>query len=260
MIYFFWQGALEDMLFQWLRFNIFNSTNPVVDLTSILMIALLPSLIFIYAIYKTFVQGRFTNYQVRVQQVMFIMFLAALGTWWFSDDQAPYELLIFLPSFAFFINHLLFQFKSKKNAEVFILSFSILLIGISYSIYYQNSPIHKYGDYNKLTNQESVLEEFVAGKSVMILGGSPDLYSSAEKISTRFYHPTLSTEIFNDMNNKEQLMALYDDIIKNQPEVIIDFLGYFSKTKTKMPSINKDYVQKTQSIYTLTLIKKSDSF
>lgn len=116
-IYFFWQDGLKSLIFQWIEFSFLNQVVPITDFRSMLIIIGLPVSVFLFSLYKTFAVGRFTNYQVRVQQVMFIMFLAALGCWWFSDERAPYELLLFIPSFAFFITHFILQFNKKLGQK-----------------------------------------------------------------------------------------------------------------------------------------------
>lgn len=101
--YFFWHESLESLISQWIEFTFINNVNALIDFRSILIIIGLPVIIFVISLYKTFTAGRFTNYQVRVQQVMFIMFIAALGSWWVSQEKAPHELLLFVPSFAFLL-------------------------------------------------------------------------------------------------------------------------------------------------------------
>ncbi|WP_375579454.1 hypothetical protein ABWH96_21065 [Marivirga tractuosa] len=251
LIYFYWQDGLDALYTQWAAFNIWDSVVPIINLQSILIISIFPTIIFLFALYKTFSASRFTNYQLRVQQVMFIMFLAALGSWWISEQQAPFELLGFVPSFAFFIIHLIFQFKNKLKAEIFSLFFSVILITINFTIYYQNFTIHRFGEFNKLTSQKSVYDELIKDKSVMILGGNTDMYQHAGRIATRFYHPELSEYILDQMNEKEQLIALNDDIQKFKPELIIDILGIFKKHKAEMSLINEEYLQISRNLHVI---------
>jgi len=249
MIFFYWQDGLNALFIQWIDFNIFNSVKPVIDLQSILIISAIPIIIFTYALYKTFTAKRFTNYQVRVQQVMFIMFLAAFGSWWISEQQAPFELLVFVPSFAFFIIHLIFQFRKKITAEIFSISMSLLLIAVSYSIYYQNTSLHTFGDFNKLKTTKSIYEESIKDKSTMILGGTIEMYQNAGSIATRFYHPILSETILNKMNKEEQIMTLYSDIEDHKPEIIIDFTGLYKNHKNEMIFDSAVYDQKSNFLH-----------
>ncbi|WP_340153653.1 hypothetical protein [uncultured Marivirga sp.] len=249
LIYFYWQDGLEALISQWIEFNLFNSVQPVIDLRSILLIVIIPTLVFLVALYKTFSAKRFTNYQVRVQQVMFIMFLAAFGSWWISEKQAPYELLAFVPSVAFFIIHLIFQFRNKMRAELFTLIFSIALIALNYTMFYQYSALHFLGDFNALKSSKSIHHELVKDKSVMILGGSTDIYKSVNRIATDYYDPTLSEIILMEMSEKEQSMALYKDIQKNQPEIILDFTGIFNHHYDKLVFKNMKYKQLSKESY-----------
>jgi hypothetical protein len=258
LIFFYWQGGVEAFYSQWIKFNIFYPVTAVLDFQSLAVVALFPALIFLIALYKTFTGTRFTNYQVRVQQVMFIMFLAALGSWWISEQQAPFELLGFVPSFAFFIIHLIFQFKRRVIAEIFTVILTISLLFINFTIYYQNTFLHSLGDFNKLSSQKTIYHAAVDDKSTMILGGHTDMYHNTSEIATRFYHPLLSSSILDEMNEKEQLIALYEDVEKYRPEVIIDFTGILEKYKAKMNVIDAEYLQKDKLFYVRNTSKSQD--
>ncbi|WKK82459.2 hypothetical protein [Marivirga arenosa] len=248
-IYFYWQGGLDELLSQWIKFNLFSSIQPVINLQSILIIAALPSIVFLFALYKTFSATRFTNYQLRVQQVMFIMFLAAFGGWWISEQQAPFELLLFVPSFAFFTIHLILQFKRKVRAEIFTITFSILLISINYALFFENTSLHESGDFNKLKAQNSIYARATLDKDAMIIGGKTSLYMNAKSISTRFYHPELSEQILSDMNEKERMITLYNDIKSNQPEIIIDQSGYFVSIQNRLNIDSNNYTQISNNLF-----------
>ena len=182
---------------------------------------------------------------------MFIMFLAALGSWWVSEEKAPNELLLFVPSFAFFITHFILQFNKKARAELFTLGFSILLIGIGYSLFYQNTSLHKYGDFNKLQNSNSVYHSQLKNKKAMILGANPSVYMEAKEVATKFYHPELSNIILGDMSEKERLIEFYDDIQYHQPDIIIDLNGHFIETLSNLPLIESKYRRISENILQL---------
>jgi len=251
-IYFFWQGSLENLITQWIEFNFLGQINPIVNYKSILIILILPVFIFLISLYKTFTAGRFTNYQVRVQQVMFIMFLAAFGSWWISEEKAPNELLLFVPSFAFFITHFILQFNKKNRAEIFTLVFSILLIGIGYSLFYQNTPLHEFGDFNKLKTSNSIYHQQLKNKKAMILGANPAVYMEAKLMATKFYHPELSNRILNEMSEKERIIEFYDDIQNHQPDIIIDLDGHFINTFSKLPLLELKYKRMNENSFLLS--------
>ncbi|RUA35855.1 MAG: hypothetical protein DSY77_01995 [Bacteroidetes bacterium] len=251
-VYFFWQESLGNLINQWIEFNFLSHVVPISDFKSIMVITALPVLVFLVSLYKTFAVGRFTNYQVRVQQVMFIMFLAALGSWWFTDERAPYELLLFIPSIAFFITHFILQYKKKIRAEIFAFVFSVLLIILGYSLFYQNTPLHKYGDFNKLQTSQNVYHNLIKNKKAMILGAKPNAYKEAKSVATKYFHPELSSKILGSLNKKERLIQLYDDIQQHQPEIIIDLNGYFKNSLNEMPLIESQYTRKSKNIFQLT--------
>jgi hypothetical protein len=249
--YFFWHESLESLISQWIEFTFINNVNALIDFRSILIIIGLPVIIFVISLYKTFTAGRFTNYQVRVQQVMFIMFIAALGSWWVSQEKAPHELLLFVPSFAFFITHFVLQFNKKARAELFTFGFSILLIGIGYSLFYQNTLLHKYGNFNLLQNSSSIYYPQLKNKKAMILGANPAVYMDAKLVATKFYHPQLSSRILDRMSEKERLIEFYNDIEKHQPDIIIDLNGHFIETISNLPLIESKYRRISENSFQL---------
>ena len=250
-LYYFWKGALAEMLFQWVDYTIFTNTESLLDTSSILLIIALPTLVFILSLYKTFVQGRYTNYQLRVQQVMFIMFLGAWLSWLISQERAAYQLLLFVPALAFFITHLLLQFKRKRNAEIFIWIFSFLIIGMTYALHFKNAKLHMLGNFNTLNPTASVYSSYLEGHSAMILGGQKNMYVSAGNVASRFYHPELSERILAKKEDADLLIAIFEDIDKNQPEVIIDLNGYFGTAYHQTPVLRGKYRAVAATIYVL---------
>jgi hypothetical protein len=252
-IYFFWQGSVQSLIMQWIEFNLLAQVSPIINYQSILIIVALPVIIFLISLYKTFSAGRFTNYQVRVQQVMFIMFLAALGSWSISGEKAPHELMLFIPSFAFFITHFILQFNKKNRAELFTFAFSTLSIAIGYGLFYQNALIHSFGDFNQLKTSKTVYQQQIKNKKAMILGASPAAYNEAGSVATKFYHPELSGRLLGNISEKERVIELYNDIQKHQPDIIIDFSGHFINVVRKIPSIETQYVRTSKNSFKLKI-------
>lgn len=250
-LYYFWHDALSGMMYQWAFFSLIHDKENMLGLSSLSLIIGIPTLIFVASLYKTFTISRFTNYQVRVQQVMFMMFIAAWTVWILSDVKAPYQLIVFIPFMAFFIAHFLLQIKGRLVANIFALVFTTSVLVINYALFYQNFYLHNWGNYNTLQLHESLYKEEVKGKNILVLGEGKSIYNDAEKVATKFYNWPLSSEIWNDTNDLQQLAIIYDDLTENKPEAIIDLNGVAEEVLNKLPEVRKRYEKVNAKIYIL---------
>ncbi|MBK6265705.1 hypothetical protein JKA74_11715 [Marivirga sp. S37H4] len=250
-LYYFWHDALGNMMYQWIISNFVYNQENMVGLISLLLFISLPLLVFVLALYKTFSISRFTNYQVRVQQVMFMMFAAAWVVWILGDVKAPYQLIVFVPFIAFFIAHFILQFRKKATANLFTIFFTFSLIFVNYILFYQNFHLHKWGDFNALWVNESIYEPWVAGKKVLVVGNGRQIYHSASGVATKFYDWKLSQNIWEMPNDPKKLAVIYDDLVKNQPETIIDLDGYAEAVLENLPGVSSEYEKVNYKVYVL---------
>ena len=249
-IYFIWFDGFSEMLNNWLVFTITYTNESLISIWSFLMIIAVPAIFYLLALYRTFSTSRFTNYQVRVQQVMFIMFLAAWGSWLLSNDKAPYQLVLFVPFVAFFITHYVLLFKHKMKAEIFALVFATLVIGINYYIYLNGSVINGLNNYYKLNVEESIFKNEVVGKSLLVLGDSKSLYKDS-KVGTPYYYWPLAKETWLNFENPRNIAAIYSSFKNEMPEVIIDENEVLAHVFSKMPTIASQYQRVSARYYRL---------
>jgi len=249
-LYYFWDNALFFMLDYWVIFTFTYLNDNLINLWSILTIIALPGFIYLIALYKTFATSRFTNYQVRVQQVMFIMFLAALGTWFLSNKKAPYQLIIFVPFVAFFVTHYILLFKRKFYAEILIATFSIMLIGLNYFILFNGSLLTSYNNFYELQSTDQLLEESLEGSTILILGSSKSFYYGSI-LNTPYFNWELSKKIWLDPADPEKISAIYSVLSERPPEVIIDQEKALPAVFDRMPDISIKFEQVSANIYQL---------
>jgi len=248
--YFIWFDGFTEMFNNWIVFTLTYTNESLIGIWSFLMIIAIPVLFYLIALYKTFSTARFTNYQVRVQQVMFIMFLAAWGSWLLSNDKAPYQLVIFVPFVAFFITHYVLLFKSKLKAEIFALLFATLLIGINYFIYTNGSIINTINNYHNLQAEESIFKNEAEGRSILVLGDSKSLYQDG-KVGAPYYYWPLSKETWLDADNPRNISAIYKALKADMPEIIVDEKNVVANVFSKMPTIASQYQRVSARLYKL---------
>ncbi len=249
-LYFLWNDALLDLFNNWIIFTLTYSNKSILNTWSILAIIAFPALIYLLSLYKTFATSRFTNYQVRVQQVMFIMFLAAMGCWLLGNEKAPYQLVISVPFVAFFIAHNVLLYKNKLKAEIFALLFSFLIVGINYYIYSNNKLIGNFSNYFMLNNSRQVYNEQGQGKKLLVLGHTKSMYYNNE-VSTPYYYWPLAEKIWANPTNAGNITEIYSSLVKNLPEVIIDEEGVLVAVLNRMPDIAERYERISAKAYNL---------
>lgn len=250
-LYYLWHNALLDMFYQWVLASFIVDRANVLDLSSLILVIGLPGIVFVLSLARTFTASRFTNYQVRVQQVMFLMFIAAWAVWLFSDVKAPFQLIVFVPFIAFFIAHLLLQFKGRLTANIFAYFFTFSILLITYALFYQNFYLHKWGNFNDLLINETVFDPWVKEKRVLVVGDGKQIYEPSSEVATRFYSWQLSKEIWENTESPENVVRIYEDILSNKPETIIDLTGNMSMIFTKLPFVEEKYIKVSAQIYVL---------
>lgn len=250
-LYYLWHNALLDMFYQWVVASFFINRPNVLDLGSLLLIIGIPGIVFAFAVVRTFTASRFTNYQVRVQQVMFLMFASAWAVWLFSDVKAPFQLIVFVPFIAFFIAHLLLQFRSRFVANAFTYFVTIGILLITYALFYQNFYFHKWGNFNDLLVTESIYEPWIKDRKILVVGNGKQLYESSKEVATQFYSWELSRATWENTDQPENLIRIYDDITRHQPETIIDINGLVSLAFKNLPIIDEKYKKVSAQVYVL---------
>jgi hypothetical protein len=250
-LYYLWHDAFLDMLYQWGVSSIVVDRANVLDFSSLMLIICIPGVLFILALVKTFTASRFTNYQVRVQQVMFLMFVAGWAVWIFSDVKAPYQLIVFVPFIAFFIAHLFLQVRSRFVANTFSYLFVISILLVNYALFYQNFYLHQWGNFNVLNVNETVYDSWVDNKKVLVVGDGKQIYSASKQVATRFYNWELSRPIWDDPNKPENLINISDDMERNAPETIIDLTGKVNAVFKNLPLMKGKYKKVSAQIYVL---------
>lgn len=250
-IYYFLNDGLMVLVNNWIVHTFFFSKDSIINTFSLLIIISIPTLLFILSIYRTFSFSRFTNYQVRVQQVMFIMFLAAWGCWLFSNEKAPFQLVIFVPFLAFFISHFILLFKNKLKAEVFALVLTVTLISVNYYIYKGGKLLRNFTNFNVLKMEESIYSPWIENKDVLVLGDYPSIYYSTNPHNIRFFNWQMSKTIWTDIDEPKNLAAIYGYLKHQRPETVIDKSGAFEPVLRLIPEMKENYRKVSNEIYIL---------
>ena len=176
--------------------------------------------------------GRRNNFQQKVEQVIWIMFLGSLSTFLFSNEKSGHELLFLVPVIAYFWTH--FFILLKKRVFVLIMP-GLLVFGLlTFSGYaYQN------------LTQPILIEERKGIGEIMVLGEELEVYLDMS-VSTPCFNSTISGDMIEEINTYEGADNFHDIFQKTEPTYIKDQMGIMPQLMSRFPYLEKSY-QKTGS-------------
>lgn len=256
LIYFFLNGAVIDLYYNWIYPTFVLDAQYFISPLSLTIIFSIPLLLLIQSLVRTFATSRFTNYQVRVQQVMLIMLIACVGCWFISYRKAPYQFIVFIPFASFFIAHLFLQIRRKALAEIGFTFITFMILFFNYGVFYRSSILNDYINYQPLMVQKTILDQQVKGKSIMVLGKSTSLYKKAS-LSGPYLNWDLSKSVWKNPENPFKVAEIYQQFEEELPDVLIDLEASVAPVFQYLPTIADKY-QKT-SAYVYEKISKEEN-
>ncbi|MFN3782819.1 MAG: DUF6427 family protein [Spirosomataceae bacterium] len=194
---------------------------------------------------------RYSNYQVRVQQTLLILGIFSGLTIFIAPAATPMYLVVLVPVFAFFITGLFIHLKGTLIPELYFLVFLLL----SLFIYFQGSgPLIGTG-FQELAHRrlsKSQLPEVFKGQRVLILGSDIAEYQEAE-VATQYLDWSLAKGVFEEVNNYESLVTVFDTFSSDPPTIVIDKINLMPTLMKKIPLLAQKYtpLQKYPGYYQL---------
>lgn len=229
-LYFYWRGDLWSFIDAYLVQNLLMSVDPLLSLTEVFLISAGFVIVFLLAVFKTFGSARLTNFQQKIQQVIWLMFLGGLSTFALSNEKALLELAFIIPVIAYFWTHYFILIRRKIFQLIMpgLLIFGLLV----YSGYgYRNllKPLEVTGT-----------EEVMTG--TMILGSNLNYYQNTTMNSPCFdkYACTRAFEGLDFYGSAGDIFILFQ---KADPILVIDELGVMPKLMERFPAIESNYRQ-----------------
>lgn len=202
---------------------------------------LLPMVLFIFSIVKIFQFGRYINFQVQIQFVMFYFFLAGFLVMIMVRTIASYQLIFFVPFFAFFLSHYLITIKNALFAEASALLFFVLLL-VNHAATRDGWLIYQeLVDYDKLIVAEEEKNPMLQDKKLWSLREDGIRDYSEASLATPFLDWQLSREVLENQNYFENNAFVYQGMISDLPDIIIDDYGIVQNIFERFPKIREQY-------------------
>ncbi len=196
----------------------------------------MPSIYLFFALITIIRRGRFTNFQSRLVQAMFLWLITSLGIYYISQDGLIILLSIMIPPLVFFLTHYFLIIKSKRLASVMFYILVILIITCNLFTWNKIADFDSFVSEN--INVKNSQESLVTGKKILVLSNDLNYYKGAKHGSV-FFNWEVSKEIFEGDLSFEKIADVYEGLKGDLPELIIDPNELFSKYLDRIPEFQK---------------------
>lgn len=218
------------------------------DMGAIIVLCTIPLFYLMCSIFRIFQGTRFSNYQVRIVQIMLFWLVLSLLLL-LRPTSGLSDLIVFVPPSAYFITHFFTLSRKKMLSEVSLLIFMATIIGLSYAVFFKNGRVTKYVSYDPLIIQNSRYDNLLRNQKVWVIGDDLQFYKNS-KVASRFYSWETYSHLMIDVEDNDYLTSLvYEDLTKNAPSIIIDQHGVMTSLLTKMSGINCQYEMLEKGVY-----------
>ncbi|MFY0627808.1 MAG: hypothetical protein JXR07_16030 [Reichenbachiella sp.] len=237
--YYWYDGALR--FHEYFYGSLFElSNNYWLTPGGLLMSSAIPFLLLVLSIVKTWQEGRFVNFQIKIQYVMLFFLLAGVISMFMVKDISTFQLIFFVPSTAFFITHYLLIIKNWILAEG-TTALIIVAVVFNFLLTYNGWVFfNQFANHDKLNIVESNYERLVEGKKIVVIGEELSHYKNA-KLATPFLNWQQSSKWLENPNYYDNITLIYTKLSEDLPEVIIDEKRVMNEIFEKLPLISNQY-------------------
>jgi hypothetical protein len=190
------------------------------------------------------VKSQTVNQQKQLQLTL-IFLIFAISSLFLTNRRTPYQFIVTIPGLAYFITFLFVAFKKgipvKILAALFV--FGIPIMGYIWTIYQDNS-----GKISTYAVTVSTKHSITKGKKVLVLGEDLGYYHNAS-LATPYLHFRLSKNSLQNQKSLEKTALIFQNFIKEKPDVIVDEEGVFEGVLEMMPLLHELYEKDSKGIY-----------
>ena len=218
--------------------GVFLPSRLSLDTLQILTLGAPFALMLLLSLLKKFGQLRLTNFQQKVEQVMWFIFVGGIATFFLSNERVALELYFVVPVVAYFWTHyfVLLRRSFFKVVMPFLLVFGVL-----------SSSLYFYHD----TATSLLVTNTGENKKVMMIGEKLEIYTNTE-VATPFLNAVISEDINKELDTYTGAENFNSLFLKIQPDEIWDEQGVFEKIFFRLPEIERTYQRQETNKYRRT--------
>ena len=248
--YFVLTDRWQDFVYCVIQPLFFGFRHWYVSTIGLLIIFAVPSLYLLMSFFKMASVGRYTNYQARLNQAMFVWLLFSLGSIFLNDANTPNSYAITVPILAFYLSHFFLLIRRRFIGE---LVFSILLFAlvfVNYGFSYGFAAFMKPSYFEDYFIKPTSYKEY-EGKRIVVLGPDIRPYLHA-KAATPFLDWYISRNVLERPDYYDNLTVIMKGFESDMPEIIIDENNIMPQLMARIVPLKKNYRLKSSGgIYEL---------
>ncbi|NLR90551.1 hypothetical protein [Flammeovirga agarivorans] len=205
----------------------------------LLILMVIPAIIFVLGALKTFSYNAFVNSQQSIQQVMLIWVITAILSLVFSLYTTSFQLILFVPSLAFFSAHELLLIRRSMFGELTLWIYSTVLLVIMYATAFTVLPKKIESPYtNSFSVEVPNFDEY--GEKILIFGDDFN-YLKEHKLATGYLNWDVSKNFFDKIDSYDEIRAIYNAFEEDMPDAIVDLNGKGAEVLEYLTIIKTQY-------------------
>jgi hypothetical protein len=241
VIYYFWVGKLH-FFFQNFLSNIFDfNWASYLSWKTIIAVMLLPSLFLIVSLLRVFNETSFINFQSNTQLLMLIWLAISLISNVFAPNFGTYQLILLAPVFSIFITYFFLLYRKKLLKEILFLALIVLIGFNGYASAYPWGRLQDYINYENLYANKP--KDFAFSQQKILVLGENLSYYRDNQLATPYLDWELSQAHFAYLDTYASMIATYENLEKDLPEIIIDEAGFAEKLFAKISILQSSYTK-----------------
>lgn len=244
-LYYFWIDGFEAFFFEFIIAPRLIESYAHVTFRDLALLFALPLFFSVMGFFVGFIFKSQTVNQQKQLQLNLIFSIFAVSAILLTNRRAPYQFIVILPALTYFISLLLVVYKKgiaiKILTAVFVIG--IPAIGITWTLMQINTG--KIKTYS-VTFEEK--HEISKGRKILVLGEDMGYYQNAS-LSTPYLHFRLSKNVIQDQEDLENTVKVYENFLKERPEIVFDEEGVFSGLLDRIPILSQFYEKRGTSYF-----------
>lgn len=235
-LFFFWRGDLYFFMEFFFIKGLFIEGDILLSAWEIMLLSSVFIVVFVITVGKSFSAVRLTNFQQRVQQVIWFMFAGGVCCFFLANKKTGIELIFLIPLVAYFLSHYFITIRKRFSKAIMPVLVVFGLLG--FSVY----------SYTNLLDPLMVSEVPSNEESVLVLDENFGYYLNKES-GTPCFSKELCMQAFEGLEFYEASASIYKLLERANPDLIIDELDIAPSLFYRFPLLAKKYKKRGSKTY-----------
>ncbi|MGK7390061.1 MAG: hypothetical protein ACNS60_06910 [Candidatus Cyclobacteriaceae bacterium M2_1C_046] len=248
--YYLLKDGVRDLYYSFFNPWMVIDAESLMDFSGLAIILAVPAIYLLLGFGKVMQGLRFTNYQLRLTQAMFIWLLFSVVIMFFGTKLAPAKFMLLVPPLAFYISHYFLSMRKNLKSEIIFAFFFVPVLLVSLGTYFDFFFTKNYVHYKRLLVSSTPYDEMVKGKSVLVLDENVDIYKEAT-LATPYFNWRLTEPLFDSPEYYDNITEIFVAFKNDPPAIVIDPHQKMEEVMKHIPWLKENYRLLEEDIYTI---------